>query len=108
MYLGHEVVGIAACKAIAIELACAHAPDLALVDLHLARQTSGAEAKAFMHADLGIPSINVSGSLHELTKSDIAAIDPVTMLGKLFSPMKLHGAVQEVVGNSAPLADVAE
>ncbi len=94
MDLGHEVVGIAACKTSAIELASAHAPDLALVDLHLARQTSGAEAAAYMRADLGIPSIIVSGSLHELTEADIAAIDPVALLGKPFSPVKLHAAIR--------------
>ncbi len=96
MDLGHEVVGIAACKATAIELARGEAPDLALVDLHLARQTSGAEAAAYMRADLGIPSIIVSGSLHELTEADIAAIDPVAMLGKPFSPKKLHAAIRDV------------
>ncbi|WP_370161775.1 hypothetical protein [Limimaricola soesokkakensis] len=93
MDLGPEVVGIAACKAIAIELACAHAPDLALVDLHLASQTSGAEAAAFMRADLGIPSI--SGSLHELREAEIAAIAPTALLGKPFSPMKLHAAIRD-------------
>ncbi|MGX9857059.1 response regulator (plasmid) [Limimaricola variabilis] len=100
MDLGHEVVGIAACKATAIELARAHAPDLALVDLHLAKQTSGAEAAAFLRADLGIPSIIVSGSLHELTEADIAAIAPVAMFGKPFSPVKLHASVQGVAQNA--------
>jgi len=96
MDLGHEVLGIAACKATAIELACAHAPDLALANLHLARQLSGAEAAAFMRAKLGIPSIIIGGSLHELTEADIAAIAPAAMLGKPFSPVKLHAAVQGV------------
>jgi CheY-like chemotaxis protein len=94
MDMGHEVVGIAACKATAIELASAHTPDLALVDLHLARSSSGAEAAAFMRADLGIPSIIVSGSLHELTEAEIFAIDPIAMIGKPFSSMKLHGAIR--------------
>ncbi len=100
MDLGHEVVGIATSKTNAIELARAHAPDLALVDLHLARQTSGAEAAAFLRADLGIPSIIVSGSLHELTEADVAAIAPVALLGKPFSPMKLHAAIRgmDIVG----------
>ncbi|PHP28649.1 response regulator [Limimaricola cinnabarinus] len=93
MNLGHEVVGIAACNTTAIKLARAHAPDLGLVDLHLARQTSGAEAAALMRADLGIPSIVVSGSLHELAEADIA---PVAMLGKPFNPMKLHAAIRDV------------
>ncbi|MCZ4262968.1 response regulator [Limimaricola sp. G21655-S1] len=108
MDLGHEVVGIAACRATAIELARAQAPDLALVDLHLARQTSGAEAAAVMRADLGIPSIIVSGSLHELTEVDIAAIAPVAMLGKPFSPVKLHAAVQRVAQNATLRAEGTE
>lgn len=94
--LGHEVVGIAACKSSAIEMARAEGPDLALVDLHLAKQSSGAEVAAFMRASLGIPSIILSGSLHELTEEDIAAIAPAALLGKPFSPVKLHAAIREV------------
>ncbi len=113
MELGHEVVGIAASKTSAIELARAHAPDLALVDLHLAGPSSGAEAAVFMRADLGIPSIIVSGSLQELTAESIAAIDPVAMLGKPFSPMpfspmKLLAKLRGVAPSSTPLADATE
>ncbi|WP_334061067.1 hypothetical protein [Limimaricola cinnabarinus] len=100
-------MGIAVGRPTAIELTLAHSPDLALIDLHLARQTSGAEAAACMCASLGIPSIILGGSLHGRTEVEIATIDPVTMLGKLFSPMKLHGAVREVARNSAPF-DAAE
>lgn len=82
-------------KPIAFELANGHVPDLALVDLHPARQTRGAGAAAFMRADFGIPSTTVSGSLHELTAADIAAIALVALLGKPFSPMKLHAAIRE-------------
>ena len=96
---------IAECKTNAIELARAQAPDLALVDLHLERQTSGAVAAAFMRADLGISSITVSGSLHELTEADIA---PMALLGKPFSPMKLRAAVREADNGRDQLARSAE
>ncbi|WP_370161504.1 response regulator [Limimaricola soesokkakensis] len=97
MDLGHEVVGIAASKTAAVELAYAHVPDLALVDLHLAGPSSGAEAAVALRLELGIPSIILSGSLHELSEAEIAAIRPITLLGKPFSPVKLHAAVCEVV-----------
>ena len=108
MDLGHEVVGIAASKTCAIELACTHAPDLTLVDLHLAGPSSGAEVAVFMRADLGIPSILVSGSLHELVAEDIAAIDPVAKLGKPFSPMKVLAKRRGVARNSTPLTNAVE
>ena len=93
--MGYEVVGIAATKETAIEIACAQVPDLALVDLHLAGPSSGAEAAAFLRAELGVPSIIVSGSLHELTELDIASIAPVSLLGKPFSPVKLQAAIRD-------------
>ncbi|WP_341212928.1 response regulator [uncultured Limimaricola sp.] len=96
MDMGYEVVGIAGTKVTAIEMACAYVPDLALVDLHLAGPSSGAEAAAFMRAELGVPSIIVSGSLHELTEADIAATAPVALLGKPFSPVKLHAVIRDV------------
>ncbi|WP_370162208.1 hypothetical protein [Limimaricola soesokkakensis] len=45
-----------------------------------------------MRTDLGIPSIIVSGGLHEVTEADIAPIAP---RGKSFSPMKMHSAIRD-------------
>lgn len=87
--LGHQVTGIAASEASALEMAGADRPDLALVDLHLAGSSSGVEAAAIMRTELGIPSVLVSGSLHELTEGDLARIAPVALLGKPYSPTKL-------------------
>lgn len=94
--LGHEVLGIAASKDAAIETARTTKPDLALVDLHLAGPSSGLEAAKIMRAELNIPSILVSGSLHELLNDDLEKIAPVALLAKPFSPTKLAETLRDV------------
>lgn len=62
---GHEVVGFARDEHAALDLAGVKRPDLALVDLRLARDTSGANAARLMRERYGIPSIFVSSSPEE-------------------------------------------
>lgn len=65
--VGHRIVGFARNETLARELAVAHRPDLALVDLNLARESSGAVVARDLRA-LGVPSLFVSGSPDECRK----------------------------------------
>ncbi|EKE45323.1 hypothetical protein OCGS_0413 [Oceaniovalibus guishaninsula JLT2003] len=93
---GYEVVGIAATEAQAVELARAKAPDLALMDLHLARNGCGLKAARQLRCDPGIPCIIISASLAEVADSDITAIRPLAMLSKPIIPSELLDAVSKV------------
>ncbi|MGR3498579.1 MAG: response regulator [Limimaricola soesokkakensis] len=97
--MGQQVTGIAVSKATALEMARADRPDLALVDLRLSGPSSGIEAAAIMRAELGIPIVLVSGSLHELTDDDLAEIAPIALLGKPYSPTNLAAVLAKAEGD---------
>lgn len=59
---GHTVVGIARDEKNAVRLAKRERPDLALVDLYLAHDSSGADTARQMRETLGVPSVFVSGN----------------------------------------------
>lgn len=59
---GHTIIGIAWDEGAAAEIASGHRADLALVDLHLANQTSGAVAARQLRTRYGTPSLFVSAS----------------------------------------------
>lgn len=59
---GHTVSGYARDEHSAVRMATIDKPDLALVDLHLARGTSGATVARLLRQRHGIPSIYVSGN----------------------------------------------
>ncbi|MGR3484393.1 MAG: response regulator [Paracoccaceae bacterium] len=91
--LGWRVVGIAATAGRAVEMARAHRPALAVVDLQLADGSRGQDAAAAMRAQFGVRSVLVSGSLHRLTAADRAAIEPVALLSKPLLPHELVAAL---------------
>ena len=64
----HEIVGFARDGESAVELAERERPDLALVDLRLARQTSGAIAAREILDRYRIPSIFISSSPEDCRK----------------------------------------
>jgi CheY-like chemotaxis protein len=59
---GHHVVGLAREEGLAIRTAASTSPDLALIDLRLARDGSGAEVARKLRRNLGIAVVFVSGS----------------------------------------------
>lgn len=65
---GHEIVGFSRDGESAVELAERERPDLALVDLRLARQTSGAIAARAILDRYRIPSIFISSSPEDCRK----------------------------------------
>jgi DNA-binding NarL/FixJ family response regulator len=80
--LGHEVVAEAADAFTAWELAEDDKPDMALVDIRLARNTDGGQLALKLYDKLGVRSLFVSGSITEDFRSAMSAINPIGFLGK--------------------------
>ena len=91
--MGHQVVGTAVCRDSAVKQARELRPDVVLMDLHLAKGTSGAEAAAIIRRELGIRCILISGSLKELPPSEIEAITPIAMISKPYCETLLQQAL---------------
>ncbi|WP_304176053.1 response regulator [Phenylobacterium aquaticum] len=80
--LGHEVVAEAADANTAWSRAETSRPDLALVDIRLARNTDGGKLALRLYDQLGIRSLFISGSITEDFRRDMARVKPVGFLGK--------------------------
>jgi DNA-binding NarL/FixJ family response regulator len=94
--MGYEVVGIAANTTKAIEMSRESTPNLAIVDLQLAEGSRGQDAALVLRAEMDIPSIIVSGSLHQVTNEERAAIRPLAMLSKPVLSGELGRAIETV------------
>ncbi|MEE4208330.1 MAG: response regulator [Parvularcula sp.] len=94
--MGHEVVGIAATAMKAIEMSRESIPDLAIVDLQLAERSRGLDAALVLRTEMDIPSIIVSGSLHQVTDEERASIRPLAMLSKPVLSGELGRAIETV------------
>jgi CheY-like chemotaxis protein len=80
--LGHEVVGMAISEREAVEAARETVPDVVLMDLRLVGPSSGKVAALAIRQELDIPSIILSGNVHEITDTEKAAMRPFAMLSK--------------------------
>ena len=103
---GHRVLGPAVANAPALELARQRRPDLALVDIDLQGGDSGSELVRALHAELGVPSVFVTG------QGDEASGDIAGALGVLSKPFKLAALRETVVqalayvdGGETPVSD---
>ncbi|MGR3495896.1 response regulator [Citreimonas sp.] len=92
--MGHAAVGIAATENAAIEMARDTAPDLAIVDLQLADGSRGQDAALVLRKEMQVPSIIVSGSLHQVTDAERSAIRPLAMLHKPLLPDELRRVLE--------------
>lgn len=80
--MGHEVVAEAADAVTAWRLASDDRPDLALVDIRLARNTDGGQLARELYDRLGVRSLFISGSITDDFRRAMAAINPIGFLGK--------------------------
>jgi DNA-binding NarL/FixJ family response regulator len=80
--MGHEVVAEAADACTAWELAADGKPDLALVDIRLARNTDGGQLAQKLYEKLGVRSLFVSGSITDDFRKQMASCNPLGFLGK--------------------------
>src|SRR5918911_770025 len=77
---GHEVVGETDTGQGAIALAELKRPDLVLMDIRLAQGGDGVAAARLIRAELGIPSLFISGSVESRERAEAAA--PLGFLAK--------------------------
>jgi CheY-like chemotaxis protein len=80
--LGHEVVAIAADPDQALAAAKAYGPELVLMDLRLARGTSGFDAARRLRQELNLRCVFVSASLDVATVAALGALEPVGFVAK--------------------------
>jgi two-component system, response regulator PdtaR len=85
---GHDVVGIADCTARALVLAADRAPELALVDVNLARGDNGVELAAQLHA-IGIQILFASGNC----PPNLTRHEAIGCLGKPFGQQDMTAAI---------------
>jgi two-component system, response regulator PdtaR len=90
---GHEVVGLARDIAGATKIAAAEKPQLALIDLKLARGASGALLAQYLRERFGIPAIFVSGNPADCKAAGIHG-GVLGCLAKPFFPDQLVDAVE--------------
>lgn len=86
---GHEVVGTAVAEDEAVRLVSAEAPDVVLMDLRLAGDTSGERAAERLYRQGGVRCVFVSGNLDPETRARLSSLDPVAMLSKPVQPQEL-------------------
>jgi DNA-binding response OmpR family regulator len=87
---GHEVIGPATTAAEGHQLALAHRPDVALLNINLKNGSSGVDLARSMLADLGTPSIFISGNMQEARQGRDAAI------GYLSKPYQFSAVLQSI------------
>ncbi|MBC8131051.1 MAG: response regulator [Rhizobiaceae bacterium] len=93
---GHEVIGTAADMHQALKIAEADRPDLALMDMNLARGTNGLETARRLRERFDVPSLFISGNLDAKTREIAAAYRPVGFVPKPFSEADVLGGISKV------------
>jgi DNA-binding NarL/FixJ family response regulator len=91
---GHEVCAVANSAEEAMAHAAAFRPDVALMDIRLARGSSGIEAARLLHAHYALRCIFLSGNLDEAHKTAVQSCDPVDFIGKPVVPAMLERALR--------------
>jgi DNA-binding NarL/FixJ family response regulator len=96
---GHRVIGMATEPAVAIKLAQLERPDFALMDIRLARRTSGVDAARLLYEQLGVRSIFLSANIDAELRAKTAAFSPLGYLGKPFMVRDVLTAIQRAVND---------
>lgn len=94
--MGHLVVAEAADACTAYEMAEDDRPDLALVDIRLAKNTDGGKLARKLYDELGVRSLFVSGSITPDFREAMAGINPIGFLGKPVTRRTLGDALRDV------------
>jgi DNA-binding NarL/FixJ family response regulator len=95
---GHEVCAVATDADEAVTCARIHAPDVALMDMRLARGTSGITAAAEIYRSCRVRCIFLSGNLDEGTRAALQPYRPFAFIGKPVLPDVLIRTLQRVDG----------
>lgn len=94
--LGHEIVGTARTAGTAEAAAQELLPDVVIMDLRLAKSSSGEEAARTIYCRFGIRSIFTSGSMDEATRIRLSVMRPVAILPKPVMVEQLASALRRV------------
>jgi CheY-like chemotaxis protein len=92
---GHEVVAIATDPDEAVAAARACGPELVLMDLHLARGTSGVDAARRLREEQGLRCVFVSANLDLGTVAALGALEPVGFVAKPVLPATLRRVLEQ-------------
>jgi len=96
--LGHQVCATAVSAGQAIECAFALRPDVVLMDVRLARGSSGLDAARELHARQALRCIFLSANLDEPTRTALLPYEPIDFLGKPVLPISLERALKKAEG----------
>ncbi len=96
--LGHEVCATAATASDAIARATALKPHVAIMDIRLAKGSSGVDAARELYESHSLRCIFVSANLDEPTRAALVPYDPIEFLGKPVLPFKLQRALKKAEG----------
>lgn len=88
-----DVVGRAASGEAALELARRHAPDIVVMDVHLAGRIDGIEAAALIKVECAPRIIFVTAYADGPDRARMEAIRPAAILSKPYHPSELNLAV---------------
>lgn len=92
--IGYEVCATATSAPEAVESAARHRPDLALMDIRLARGTSGIDAAREVYSRHGLRCIYLSANLDAATRQALGPYQPIDFLSKPVLPAVLQRALQ--------------
>lgn len=93
---GHAVCAIARDADLAVEQGQFHKPDVVLMDLRLARGTSGSDAARRLHKCHRIRCIFISGNIDQAARCELAPFEPIDFIDKPINPFHLRRALSKV------------
>ena len=96
--LGHEVVGVADSKAMALDLARTAAPDGALLDLKLRDGFTGGEIAQALAAEFNLPFAFITGNVEQLPEGAFGA---VAVIAKPFTDGQVRDALAALRAKAA-------
>ena len=96
--LGHEVCATVASASDGLAQAATLNPGVVLMDLRLAKGSSGLDAARELHACHALRCIFVSGNIDEPTRTALMPYEPIDFIGKPVLPVVLQGALKKAEG----------
>ena len=100
-HLGHSVCGVVACGRQAMEAAGDARPDLALVDLCLSGEVSGAEVGERLRRRFDVPVVYLTGDAGEPVLRRAAASNPFGYVLRPFDRRQLHLIIATAIARHA-------
>jgi two-component system, response regulator PdtaR len=91
---GYEVCATASSAPEAVQKAAMHIPDVALMDIRLARGSSGINAASEIYSRQGLRCIFLSANLDHEIRLKLDALEPIEFIDKPILPVLLRRALQ--------------